>query len=139
MNCCVLEGGGAARACRGSTPVVSQYSFCIVTRRRPDCWVYRETGCDTASSSVAIRSSMRHDTAQEARDTAERAATLRGLVRDATSQLARVRSDTAGHRRYMVGEGATIRLSALHDTVKCARGLCAAWAMSGCTVHSTQF
>ena len=43
---------GAAHACLGSAPVVSRYSFCIVTGGRPGCWVYQETGYDTARSSV---------------------------------------------------------------------------------------
>ena len=62
-------------ACHDLTPVVSRNSFCIMTRGRPGYWVYRETGCDTVRSSAAIRSSMRHDTTQEARDMAGRAAT----------------------------------------------------------------
>ena len=68
---------GAARAYIGSAPVVSRYSFCIVTEGRPGCWVYRETGYDKVRSSAAIRPSMRHYTTQEARDTVRRAETRR--------------------------------------------------------------
>ena len=91
-------GGGGCRDTNGR----------ILIGGRPGCWVYREIGCDTVRSNAAIRSSMRHNTAQEVRDMARRAATRRGLERD-TALRHDLRNDRARPRYHA---------SALQDTTQ---------------------
>ena len=139
-------GGGGGRDTNGR----------IVTGGRPGCWVYRETGSDTAGPDAATRHPSAHLRAAtrqgSACDTTGGATTRRGPTHDTTQPCARhnaqqapcdtapMRHDTAGarlrHSHDTVEEGPTIRPSACHDTARattqrCAHGLGAACVQPG--------